>query len=112
MQPWPACTPVLVCKNCDQPIAILPALIGKGDWLIWPLWAVLYLFLLPLMGGAITAFVMRIGSIYWISVTLTFCALAFGMMWFWEGTANMKTRRKREYNVPRQHQWHRFEVVI
>lgn len=104
MAPWPADTPGKACEECDQPIVLVPRVrlpdpyhFRPPMYDLWPLCSIVYIALLPIIGGTLVAMVLNLGSTWALVATLTFSCMAFGAAMVWEGTANMRSRTYRFY---------------
>lgn len=92
---WPSGSPVTTCRSCRRPLVLLPASLVHRRYRIFSLVELTRIVMLPLVGGAIVAFVLGRVMPDTFARIVALTLLAYGVLDVWDGTAGIESGRDR-----------------
>jgi len=92
---WPRRAPVMTCRSCRRPLVLVPASLIERRYRIFSLVDLTRIIMLPLLGGAIVAFVMGRVMPDTFARIVAMALLTYGVLDVWDGTAGIESGRDR-----------------
>ena len=88
---WPQGMPATTCKSCRRPLLLIPASLLEPRYRIFSVVDLARIVMLPLIGGAIVAFVTGKVVPGTFAHFVAFALLVYGMLDVWDGTAGLES---------------------